>query len=344
MVLYECAFCNFVTTIKTHYKRHLNTKKHKNFTNYQDTNISTTDTLPRGKQLTHTDPKMTLQKKTKKKGKKKEYICHICRASLSKNSHLHRHIRSCKDKFTKKVEFSDYNKMVDKMVDKILEQNRLHTEKTFNNTTELIKQATEIIFKNVGNTYNINNTMNNTNYVLNYYNFSDADSMQSILPKFKLTRDEFIKASLTHGYQGALMEKADNVIIKPYLEKEELRPMHTVDLARKKALYKDKEKEQWTQKPLVSLNDCFESFHQSAMEQRDKIILENPDYIPQSNEDSLYKQIYFIPTDNEETENIKNKVKNHIYSETKIKKKKDQKPHLTEDNLIHFITDQTNNA
>ena len=344
MVLYECAFCNFVTTIKTHYKRHLNTKKHKNFLNNRGKKYTHFESLSREKQLTPNDPKMTPQNKTKKRGKSKDYICPSCGASLSKNSHLHRHIRRCKQESSKKVEFSDYNIMVDKMVDKILEQNRLHTEKTLNNTNELLKQATEIILKNVGNTYNINNTMNNTNYVLNYYNFSDADSMQSILPKFKLTRDEFIKASLTHGYQGALLEKADNVIIKPYLEKEELRPMHTVDLARKKALYKDKEKEQWTQKPLVSLNDCFESFHQSALEQRDKIILENPDYIPLSSEDSLYKQIYFIPTDNEETENIKNKVKNHIYSETKIKKKKDQKPQLTEDNLIHFITDQTNNA
>lgn len=343
MVLYECKLCNFVTSIKTHYKRHLNTKKHINFMNIQGEKNNISEKISSKKKMTPSDPNLTLPKNDKKNKKNKQYICHLCGATLSKNCHLHRHIRSCKKKKTKQVEFSDYNMMVEKMVDKILEQNRVHTEKTLNNTTELLKQATEIILKNVGNTYNINNTMNNTNYVLNYYNFTDADSMQSILPKFKLTRDEFIKASLTHGYQGALMEKADNVIIKPYLEKEELRPMHTVDLARKKALYKDKEKKQWTQKPLVSLNDCFESFHQSAMEQRDKIILENPDYIPQSNEDSLYKQIYFIPTDNEETENIKNKVKNHIYSETKIKKK-DQKTQLQEDNLIHFITDQTNNA
>ena len=344
MVLYECKVCNFVTTIKTHYRRHLNTKKHKNFIINQGKKKEENIYISNEKKMTHNDPQMTPQKKTKKKCKGKEYICHKCGASLSKNSHLHRHVRSCKHKSKKTVEFSDYNKMVDKMVDKILEQNRIHTEKTLSNSTEILRQAAEIILKNAGNTYNINNTMNNTNYVLNYYNFPDADSMQSILPKFKLTRDEFIKASLTHGYQGALMEKADNVIIKPYLEKEELRPMHTVDIARKKALFKDKEKKQWTQKPIVSLNDCFDSFHKSAMEQRDKIILENPDYIPQSNEDNLYKQIYFIPTDNEETENIKNKVKNHIYSETKIKKKKDLKPQIEEEKLIHFITDQTNSA
>ncbi len=29
MVVYECSICNFSTHIKTHYNKHLNTKKHK---------------------------------------------------------------------------------------------------------------------------------------------------------------------------------------------------------------------------------------------------------------------------------------------------------------------------
>ena len=30
MVKYNCKLCNYETIIKTHYNRHLNTKKHKN--------------------------------------------------------------------------------------------------------------------------------------------------------------------------------------------------------------------------------------------------------------------------------------------------------------------------
>ena len=99
-----------------------------------------------------------------------------------------------------------------------------------------------VLSNNITNntTYNqTNNTLNNTNYVLNYINYSEADSMDSIRDKFKLTRDEFIKASLTNGYRGALMEKAENIIIKPYFDRESKRPMQTVDISRKKALYKD---------------------------------------------------------------------------------------------------------
>ena len=80
-----------------------------------------------------------------------------------------------------------------------------------------------------GNIINQNNTLNNSNYVLQFFNYSEADSMDYIKDKFKLTREEFIKASLTYGYRGALMEKAENVIIRPYLKTQFKRPMHTVD-------------------------------------------------------------------------------------------------------------------
>ena len=41
-------------------------------------------------------------------------------------------------------------------------------------------------------------------------------------------------------------------------------------------------------------NDCFEQFHQSAIEQRDKAVLENEGSFPESEEDLLYKQVFFI--------------------------------------------------
>merc|ERR1711991_703480 len=89
-----------------------------------------------------------------------------------------------------------------------------------NRNDELLINAAISSKGNVNN-YTQNSTMNNTNYVLNYINYSEADSMNNIKDKFKLTRDEFIKASLTTGYKGALMEKAENVIIKPYLKSQE---------------------------------------------------------------------------------------------------------------------------
>ena len=72
-------------------------------------------------------------------------------------------------------------------------------------------------------------------------------------PKFKLTKEEFIKAASSDGYQGALLEKADNIIIHPYNSIIEKRPIHTVDFARKKALYKDDNHSKWTSEPEITL-------------------------------------------------------------------------------------------
>ena len=167
-----------------------------------------------------------------------------------------------------------------------------------------------------------NNTMNNTNYVINYINYSQADSMEKLKDKFKLTREEFIKASLTDGYRGALLEKAENIIIKPYLKSQEKRPMHTVDCSRKKALYKDNESENWTFNPKTTLDHCFKTFHLSAIDHQDQTIKENSNLVIDSIEDNLYKQTYFIPTEPKDKEIIYRDVKNHIYKETKVNKDK----------------------
>ena len=146
-------------------------------------------------------------------------------------------------------------------------------------------------------------------------------SMNNIKDKFKLTRDEFIKASMTTGYKGALMEKADNIIIKPYLKSQEKRPMQTVDIARKKALYKDNQSENWTFTPKITLDQCFNEFHLSALNHQDQTINENPNLVIDSIEDNLYKQTYFIPTEIKTKESIYKEIQNHIYKETKVNRK-----------------------
>ena len=214
----------------------------------------------------------------------------------------------------KTVTFQDYKNLMDTMLEKLLKEK-----------DERLKDYKELV--NIQ--YNVKdsfNTMNNTKYVLNYYNYSNADSMNNIFHKFQLTKEEFVKAAETIGYHGALLEKADKVIIEPYLKNEGQRPMHTVDCYRKKALYKDNSHTKWTYNPEKTLHDCFDNFHQSAIKQRDQIILENSEQIPTSDEDSLYKQIYFIPTENAVKDNIHKKVKDHIYKETRIKKAEEENP------------------
>ena len=198
-------------------------------------------------------------------------------------------------------------------------------ENNIKNTELLLQQQDkmlELIKENKGNIiYNQTNNMSNTNYVFQFYNYSIADSMDSIKDKFRLSREEFIKASINGGgYRGALIEKATNVIIQPYLDYQNKRPIHTVDTARKKALYKDNHHDNWTLHPKTNLIHCFNVFHESAIEHQDKTIRENSKWLIDTPDDIIYRQTYFVPSDKKEREMIFHEVQNHIYKETKVKR------------------------
>ena len=306
MVNYECKICNYLTIRKNQYHRHLNTKK-------------------------HIEKEKTINELKKKNMKKMSSECHPnvnpslicpnCGKVFSSRQSKSRHIKKrCQVTKTKEVENETINiKEHTKIITNLLSQYMENTEKMLEKNQEYTK---ELLKKNNQTVYNqqIKDSFNNTNYVLNFYNYIYADSMNDIVSKFKLNRDEYVKAALTSSYHNALLEKADNVIIRPYLTESKKRPIHTVDPGRKKALYKDNAHQEWTYNPDKTLQDCFDLFHKSALEERDKIILENSEYIPVSDEDSLYKQIYFIPTEKKEKETVHKKVGNYIYQETRIKK------------------------
>ena len=343
MVLYECKICNYNTIRKNQYNRHLNTKKHLN-TNSLKTNISCHETITKNcplcninfdksnllvKHLQDVHFKDTLNNNNCSSN----YVCNFCKKTFKHQNSYYRHIKHyCKNKKTQSD--IDYKDLMIVMVNKILDQtndfnNKLLEEKD-KSKNELLAEKDKInnlFFKviqdniNQGGVNNIihqNNTMNNSNYVLQFFNYSDADSMDFIKDKFKLSREEFIKASLTSGYKGALLEKAENIIIRPYLETQFKRPMHTVDSSRKKALYKDENNTKWTFNPKTTLTHCFETFHKSALEHQDKTIKDNPNLVIESSDDSLYKQTYFIPTENRIKESIFKEVQNHIHKETKV--------------------------
>ena len=353
MVVYICDYCQYSTSIKTHFNRHNSTKKHMKNTSLNESKINVKKkkvyfSKPYGNQkhfknlcfqnlngnigneIIHPSNTEVTQGNTEK------YICNFCEKDFTHRNSYYRHIKHyCKMKNNinnNDVTFDEYKEKNDLLIKVLLEskkeiiasKNELIAEKDKNmkDKEEMYKDLNNNLFQ-----YNDSrqikdsfNTMNNTNYVINYINYSQADSMENIRDKFKLTREEFIKASLTYGYRGALFEKAENVIIKHYLEAQGKRPMHTVDCSRKKALYKDNSNDNWTFNPKTTLEHCFRTFHLSAIDHQDQTIKENVNLVINSIEDNLYKQTYFIPTENKQ--NIYRDVKNHIFKETKVNKDK----------------------
>ena len=347
MVIYTCNNCNFSTNKTTNYHRHLQTNKHiKNI----DKNMKKQDE----NENNHVNQKNIVYQlslndisclKNSRETQMQHYatlcntktencfLCKYCGKGFTKHQSYYRHMKYyCKHK-----KEENNTEFITEMVQEIVKskddlincqkenlllllqekEKRIEDNKVFLDiNNDIIKNINN---GNFGNTYNqTNNTMNNTNYVLNFINYSDADTMDSLKGKFKLTREEFIKASLTTGYKGALLEKAENIIIKPYLDKRSRRPMQTVDSARKKALFKDDVHDKWTFNPKTTLDHCFKEFHLSALDHQDQTIKDNPNIMIGSNEDNFYKQTYFIPTESKERESIYRDISNHIYKETKV--------------------------
>lgn len=255
------------------------------------------------------------------------YNCIECNFITDKKCNYQRHFKTSKhqNKINKKLkckkeEFYDENiiKLLLKEKDERIKDNQRYLnliEKIQEKTNQPIINHTETIYNQ-----NINTQVNNTNYVLNYINFQTADTMESIKQKFRLTKDEYIKASLSNGYRGALLDKANNIIIKPYLDKKNKRPIQTVDCSRRKALFKDLQHDNWTFYPKTNLEHCFKEFHISALEQQNITIRNNPYILLSNNEidDNLYKQTYFVPTEEKEKINIYRDISNHIYKKTKV--------------------------
>jgi hypothetical protein len=367
MVLYTCDICNFSTNKTTNYHRHLQTKKHiknindnsnKNYIKIHNNSLSINHMVSENNCVVYnidTDNDLYNKKKlieypqvstSIQSEDTEKFLCDYCNKMFTHKNNYYRHMKhrcrkKIKHEINSNVSVDDYKDLVNKLLES---QNKLVEEKD-----KRIKEKDDtlslfinnnILSNNITNntTYNqTNNTLNNTNYVLNYINYSEADSMDSIKDQFKLTRDEFIKASLTNGYRGALMEKAENIIIRPYFDMESKRPMQTVDISRKKALYKDDINNNWTFNPKTTLDQCFRTFHNSAIDHQDQTIKENSSQFIMTNDENLYKQTYFIPTEIKQKEQIYREVKNHIYQKTKIKRDIDKLIEI--DKTIEKITD-----
>ena len=161
---YNCEICNYNTTLRTDYKRHLSTKKHsRNTFNSHHKRAPVKPTLINGHFQTLNEPFLTLNEPfltqnepflTQKSSisEKKTYFCEFCDKKFGTQSHLTRHKRlNCKAKKDKDIEdkkngeeIKHLKHQIDKLIDKV-------GTKTYNT--------------NIGNTLN----NNNNNVQLNYF-------------------------------------------------------------------------------------------------------------------------------------------------------------------------------
>ena len=159
MVLYNCEICNYTTKIKTHFERHLKTKRHlKKEENYHNESVKYTispqNTTKYHTNTTHIPQNTTKYHKIPHKNveisENKKFECEFCNKLFSRIDSLNRHIQKyCKkgslhenEEFLKleieehKAEKEKLYKYIDKLIDKTGDTN-ITIDKQMNNQIKL---------------------------------------------------------------------------------------------------------------------------------------------------------------------------------------------------------------
>ena len=176
MVTYTCELCGFSSIYSTRYRDHCMTRKHlrnldkfekeKNMVCQKKHQQKITQMTPNDPQMTPNDPQIT-----------PKYSCNYCGLNLSKNCHLHRHLKTCKVK----KEYDESERLKDLEIERLKAENeKLKSQQS--NTTN-----------------NIN--INTTNYikndrVLNYLNSNHSDVIEMDNFINKLKNDTFLSREM----------------------------------------------------------------------------------------------------------------------------------------------------
>ena len=185
MVRYECILCKYNTNIKSHYNRHLNTKKHKKGILNQKENALINNLYPKK------DQKKTIlgpfsDKKETILGPQKDHFCPHCNKGFKYKTHLYRHQKHyCKILKEEKIE----NEKLKLIIEKQNDEHQKEKQKLYDYIDKLIEKA--------GDTYNIEQQNNQ----INLNNFGNEDVSH-------LT-DKFMNRILSIPYVGVqkLIEK-----------------------------------------------------------------------------------------------------------------------------------------
>ena len=164
MVFYNCNLCFFSSNIKSHYKRHLNTKKHIN--KNKEYLASKTNSILKTSKNIQKHPK-NIQYNPPENCDYEQFYCDHCNKSFTLFTNKRRHeLHRCKYNLSKII--NEKNNTISK-IEKIHE----------NEKNQLYKQI-DMLIKKVGNT--TNNILNNTqNIQLNHYGNEDLSHISDTL-------------------------------------------------------------------------------------------------------------------------------------------------------------------
>mgnify|MGYP001295558886 CR=1 FL=1 len=297
---FVCVFCDYYTSHKSHFEKHLRTQKH-----VKNASPNVTKMLPKSAKKCRKVPKL--------------FVCEYCSKEYKSRNGLWRHKKKCLkslEKSTKKkvpVGIDEEIKLVELETKKLeLEKQKMINKKIKNGeitglepniSPELIKTIAEVAGDN-----NCNNTQNiSINMFLNDY-CQNALSIEDFVDRIKLSLTDLISNERI-GYVSGV----SNILINSLKDLSSVeRPIHCTN--QKKLEFVVKKEDKWdTDK--VEVDNVIESITRKRIKILHEWEKENPNYLEDKGLTQTWNQlIHDIMEDADESKERKNKeeIKQHL--------------------------------
>ena len=239
---FYCENCNFNTSRKSHYEKHLLTQKHK--------------------YLQNNDAVAT----------KKKYVCD-CGKEYNYRQSLYNHRKTCKGEKKENIIIQGENKdEMKQLVFKLISENQELKNTVLQENKELRKQISELIPK-VGNTINSNNKQKfNINVFLNE-KCKDAISMDEFIDKIEVSMKNLLttkEKGQVYGISNIIMENMNKLSLYE-------RPLHCTDKKRETLYVKNNEWEKDDNKEHI--NKALKKVESKQLKNLNVWLEEHPNYM-----------------------------------------------------------------
>ena len=305
---YICEKCNYNTSRKSQYERHLLTAKHKMIVN---------DSIESSK------PKSTI------------FTC-ICGKTYKYDSGFYRHKKKCNFEENKVNDISIYEPMDSTLAIELLKQNNEFKQLMVEQNKQIQEQNKQVqeqnkqiieLAKNSGNTTNnniTNNTTTNNRFNLNVFlneTCKDAMNLNDFIQSIELNINDFINTGEV-GYVKGI----SNIMIERIRDMEpHVRPIHCTDLKRETVYVKDSDKWAKEDDNKTHLRKAVRIVADKNQAQVHPWIEQNPNYeildTPECDKYFEYTKASLGGYGREEDRKFENKIINNILKETIIDKK-----------------------
>ena len=292
--IYDCKICDYVTSRKSQYDRHLSTAKHKRLTNGNNKF-------------------------------EKVHICCLCGKQFKQRQGLSRHKHTCNknekddnNEKNEKDENDDKYELLSNTILMLVKENQDFKQLIIDQNNKMMEMADKIGSNNNSNNVNSNNKFN-LNVFLNEH-CKDAMTLKDFVKNIEISMEEFINTGEIGFIEGLSQVMINRINDMDLYE----RPIHCTDLKRETVYVKDSDKWAKEDENKTHIRKAIRIVADKNKNLVHSWIEENPNYeildTPECNKFFEYTKASLGGYGKEEDLKFENKIINNILKETIIDK------------------------